>query len=415
MKSALYNQNNDQDENAPLAPLAGNISNEGTRTRSNMFAPSKSRHNLNIEDNIVDFQTEYVSQIGKFNRVNADFAVLDYQKAKKQTDFDIVFNDRKLTPRNVAKMGVTVISFLLLILCGFVAFNDPHIKSALAQNVVMLETSDTDEHIISIQSLSDVREDIDFATNVTLNVRGESKTFDTVGKTVADVLSDEGVKVQYGDDVFPALQDFVGDNQQIYVDKMISKSEIATWDIPFPEQRIDDDTINQGEEHVQQEGVEGKAQNTVIIRQVAGQELSRQTVSSVLLSDPVDRIVKVGTKVAPSKPAAEAPAPPVMKVPDSEIKQYAMEQIKARGWDESEYSCLDPLWARESGWRVNAGNSGSGAYGIPQALPASKMASAGADYLTNPMTQVRWGLGYIAGRYGTPCNAWHQWQTKHWY
>ena len=69
------------------------------------------------------------------------------------------------------------------------------------------------------------------------------------------------------------------------------------------------------------------------------------------------------------------------------------------------FGCLQNLWNRESGWRYDAENA-SGAYGIPQALPGSKMASAGADWQTNPATQIRWGLGYIKAVYGTPCNAW---------
>ena len=80
--------------------------------------------------------------------------------------------------------------------------------------------------------------------------------------------------------------------------------------------------------------------------------------------------------------------------------------VLARGWSDAEFGCLVALWNRESGWRVNAYNAGSGAYGIPQALPGSKMASAGADWETNAATQISWGLGYIGGRYGTPCGAW---------
>ena len=72
------------------------------------------------------------------------------------------------------------------------------------------------------------------------------------------------------------------------------------------------------------------------------------------------------------------------------------------------------LWNRESGWRTTAQNS-SGAYGIPQALPGSKMASAGADWRTNAATQIKWGLGYISGRYGTPCGAWGHSQSTGWY
>ncbi len=86
-----------------------------------------------------------------------------------------------------------------------------------------------------------------------------------------------------------------------------------------------------------------------------------------------------------------------------------------RGWGEGQFACLDRLWMRESGWRWNARNPSSGAYGIPQALAASKMASAGSDWRTNPATQIEWGLGYIADRYGTPCAAWGHSQQVNWY
>jgi hypothetical protein len=85
------------------------------------------------------------------------------------------------------------------------------------------------------------------------------------------------------------------------------------------------------------------------------------------------------------------------------------------GFSSSQMSCLIPLWAGESGWRVNAENASSGAYGIPQALPGSKMATAGADWRTNPATQIRWGLGYIQERYGSPCGAWGFKQGHGWY
>ncbi len=73
----------------------------------------------------------------------------------------------------------------------------------------------------------------------------------------------------------------------------------------------------------------------------------------------------------------------------------------------TQWSCLLNLWNRESGWAYDATNTASGAYGIPQALPGDKMASAGADWQTNPATQIKWGLGYISQIYGTPCGAWN--------
>ena len=88
----------------------------------------------------------------------------------------------------------------------------------------------------------------------------------------------------------------------------------------------------------------------------------------------------------------------------------------AYGWGSGpQWTCLDELWTRESGWRMVWNTQGSGAYGIPQALPASKMAAAGGDYMTDPATQIRWGLGYIAGTYGDPCTAWAHETADGWY
>jgi resuscitation-promoting factor RpfB len=86
-------------------------------------------------------------------------------------------------------------------------------------------------------------------------------------------------------------------------------------------------------------------------------------------------------------------------------------------WTGPETTCLDKLWARESAgtWSPTVTNPTSGAYGIPQSLPASKMAAAGADWQTNPATQIRWGLGYIAATYGTPCGAWSHEEAANWY
>ena len=84
-------------------------------------------------------------------------------------------------------------------------------------------------------------------------------------------------------------------------------------------------------------------------------------------------------------------------------------------WGENQHSCLVDLWNRESGWRHTADNPNSSAYGIPQALPGKKMASAGADWRTNPETQIKWGLNYIDKRYKTPCGAWSAFKKKGWY
>jgi hypothetical protein len=102
--------------------------------------------------------------------------------------------------------------------------------------------------------------------------------------------------------------------------------------------------------------------------------------------------------------------------PDPGTAQHiAYQMMSSFGFSPStQWSCLDEVWQKESSWQYDAQNA-SGAYGIPQALPASKMSSAGSDYLTNPATQIKWGLGYISSVYGTPCNAWSHEVNDGWY
>jgi transglycosylase-like protein with SLT domain len=117
----------------------------------------------------------------------------------------------------------------------------------------------------------------------------------------------------------------------------------------------------------------------------------------------------IAAPAATAEPAAPAPAP-TPTVDDA--RSYAIAQIGA-----AQFSCLDALWQHESDWDPSAENPSSGAYGIAQALPAAKMASVGHDWTSNPLTQVKWGLEYIAGRYGTACSAWSFWlrHYPHWY
>jgi hypothetical protein len=100
---------------------------------------------------------------------------------------------------------------------------------------------------------------------------------------------------------------------------------------------------------------------------------------------------------------------------DEDPRVIARALLSSYGWDDDQFGCLDSLWERESHWNVYADNPNSSAYGIPQALPGSKMSSAGADWATNPVTQIKWGLGYIEDRYGSPCSAWGHSQSSGFY
>jgi len=121
---------------------------------------------------------------------------------------------------------------------------------------------------------------------------------------------------------------------------------------------------------------------------------------------------------SPPKPTSApppAPPPPGGALTPAQAQSAAYGMLGAYGWGDAQFQCLVNLWNRESGWRWNAENPYSGAYGIPQSLPGSKMASAGADWKTNAVTQIKWGLGYIKNRYTTPCGAWSFFQSNNWY
>ncbi|HEY1914489.1 MAG TPA: lytic transglycosylase domain-containing protein [Streptosporangiaceae bacterium] len=116
-----------------------------------------------------------------------------------------------------------------------------------------------------------------------------------------------------------------------------------------------------------------------------------------------------------AQPAATQQTPTVAPAhPSGSAQQIAMSMLSSYGWSSSQFSCLDPLWSRESGWNVTASNP-DGAYGIPQAMPGSKMASAGPDWETSAATQIKWGLGYIKDLYGSPCGAWSHEEATGWY
>jgi resuscitation-promoting factor RpfB len=113
--------------------------------------------------------------------------------------------------------------------------------------------------------------------------------------------------------------------------------------------------------------------------------------------------------------SSAAAGPPAAPPNPGTAQSIAFNMMGAFGFPPQTYfSCLNNIWNRESGWVYNAQNP-SGAYGIPQALPGSKMASAGADWATDPATQIRWGLGYIKSTYGNPCSAWAFWEGHGYY
>jgi hypothetical protein len=148
---------------------------------------------------------------------------------------------------------------------------------------------------------------------------------------------------------------------------------------------------------------------------LAGGVASEQIPAAAMLSSTAasGSALTVPASVA-KKVAAPAPKPAATAITGTPL-QIAHAIATQQELNQQQWACLDSLWYQESKFQTNARNYRSGAFGIPQALPASRMASAGADWRTNPATQIKWGLSYIKARYGTACNAWAHWKRVRWY
>ncbi|MFD8948376.1 transglycosylase SLT domain-containing protein [Streptomyces xanthophaeus] len=138
---------------------------------------------------------------------------------------------------------------------------------------------------------------------------------------------------------------------------------------------------------------EGCSVSNAVIRRIAA---SKKTLVGTVLT------LGVAGSMLATVPAQAAP---------TSAKAIAQQMIK----DPAQFAAFNNIVSRESGWNHTATNSSSGAYGLVQALPASKMSSAGSDWKTNPATQIKWGLDYMNSRYGSPVGAWNFWQSHHWY
>lgn len=263
---------------------------------------------------------------------------------------------------------------------------------------------------------------------------GSTQVVEDHAASVDNVLDDVEVEVDKNDLVSVVPVATLAKDKAIGT-KALKKAEDAGADVAVQVQRVDtkkvtkkanlgfdtktvqdDDRYVDEGDLVRAEGEQGVRTRVVLVRTVDGAVVSRKELSNKVTKEPVDRVIVEGTKERPvvEEPSVEAPEPSA-PVPAGSVKEIGQQMAAARGWTGQEWTCLERLWERESGWNHKAANPSSGAYGIPQALPGSKMGSAGSDWATNPATQIKWGLGYIADRYGTPCGAWGHSESVGWY
>ncbi len=194
-----------------------------------------------------------------------------------------------------------------------------------------------------------------------------------------------------------------------------SKVVTKKVELDFATLATEDPTIASGTEIIKKSGKPGRVNVTYQVKFVDGTEVSRSEISRVVTREPVDAVVIRGTGdptlLLKALRAAEGETGT-----KSGNKEYAKLWINQEyGWGKEQFSCLETLWFRESNWNHKATNPTSGAYGIPQSLPGTKMATFGSDWKTNPATQIKWGASYIEDRYGTPCEALDFFYDRNWY
>jgi uncharacterized protein YabE (DUF348 family) len=225
------------------------------------------------------------------------------------------------------------------------------------------------------------------ATPISLSLYGTQVPSYTQAHTVEQLLSEKRINLDNGETVKPALSTPITPNMQVFV--LTKGSQVVTSEegIPVPTQTVNDPTLSFGTTVVRQNGTPGKQVTTYLVETQNGAEVSRKIIQQAVVQAPVPQIIARGTTIA--------------------INGDKTSIMAAAGISSSDYAYANFIISHESGWRTTAANP-SGAYGLCQALPGSKMASAGGDWQTNPITQLRWCSGYASkfGGWGGAYNYW---------
>lgn len=247
-----------------------------------------------------------------------------------------------------------------------------------------------------------LRLSIDRATAFSFDLYGSTSESRTQGTTVGDMLKQKNITLGENDRVSPDVSTAIVAGMNVRLWREGRQTITVEEPVVFTTEQIRDADRDYGYKAVQTPGQNGVRNATYDIEVQNGQEVRRTEIASVVTTEPTKQIEIIGTKL----PTPTTP---------TENQALGRAMMLEAGFGEDQWPCLYNLWMRESGWRTTAGNVSSGAYGIPQSLPASKMAAYGDDYLTNARPQIAWGLNYIKGRYVTPCGAWESFGIKGWY
>jgi resuscitation-promoting factor RpfB len=237
----------------------------------------------------------------------------------------------------------------------------------------------------------------------------------------AAVLLTGGVTAANSEEQAPPFIDVVALENDATVTYDIRNHEISIQVITKNEELevastiIQDASIATGSQITKQEGQPGEAEVKYQVKLIDGNEVSRIEIDRTVITEAVPAEIIQGTGDAKSIAVALKTAEQETGNPTGNKKYAKLWINQENGWGEKQFACLEILWFRESNWNHKATNPSSGAYGIPQSLPGQKMATVGADWRTNPATQIKWGTQYIEKRYGTPCEALDFFYDKNWY
>lgn len=243
---------------------------------------------------------------------------------------------------------------------------------------------------------------VDRAMPFTFVLYGKTMTARTQATTVEAMLKEKDITLGANDRVSVDGSTAISPDLTVRVWREGKQTVTVDEEVSFETETIKDADRPTSYKEVKTPGTKGSRSVTYEVTVQDGQEVARTEIASLVTKEPVKQVEVVGSKLpTPTNP--------------TEAQALGHQMMLDFGYGEDQWPCLYNLWMRESGWRTTAGNVSSGAYGIPQALPASKMAVYGADYLTNASVQITWGLNYIKGRYSTPCGAWDSFQAKGWY
>ncbi|MDR2799524.1 MAG: G5 domain-containing protein [Bifidobacteriaceae bacterium] len=238
-----------------------------------------------------------------------------------------------------------------------------------------------------------------------LYLDGATSDFYSSAEKVSDVIYQKNIVVNFNYGVYPDPSTPIDKETQIFVGPITTSIETSEKIVKYKTQEVKDNTFPKGYRQKTQDGKDGKSNITFIARYIGPQPISKTSFAESIEIPVQNEIYTVGTLDLPTGGDFSA----------DDAKGFAKSALSSFGWPISEFVCLDQLWDRESHWNVHAANGASGAYGIPQALPGDKMASAGPDWQNNAQTQIKWGMHYIQDRYSTPCGAWSHSQLFGWY